>query len=87
MHKAVVEVHPEQRRPGARLLHHRRVHAALDGGQRVRARRVVERRRQLRRRHRGHRRRHQKGEARSRGSHGAYALLYLSVATLLLLLA
>ena len=61
MHKAVVEVHPEQRRPRARLLHHRRVHGALDGGQSVGARRVVERRRELRRRHRGQAQEEQQG--------------------------
>jgi len=56
--KAVVEVQPEQGRPHASLLGHRRVDGALDGGQGPGARRVVERRRQLRRRRRRQRYQH-----------------------------
>jgi hypothetical protein len=47
-----MEVQPEQGGPHAVLLLHGGVHGALDGGQRVGARRVVERRRELRGRHR-----------------------------------
>ena len=52
--KAVMEVQPEQGGSHAVLLVHGGRHGALDGGQRVRARRVVERRRELRRRDGGH---------------------------------
>jgi hypothetical protein len=43
LHKAVVEVEPEQGSSDASLLRHRGLHDALDGGQRVRARGVIER--------------------------------------------
>jgi len=49
-----MEVQPEQGGSHAVLLVHGGRHGALDGGQRVRARRVVERRRELRRRDGGH---------------------------------
>jgi hypothetical protein len=53
LHKVVVEVEPEQGSFDASLLRHRGLHGALDGGQRVGARGVVERGRQLCRRCRG----------------------------------
>jgi hypothetical protein len=67
--KAVVEVQPDQRRPHAGLAPHGGRHDTADGEEGVRARRVVERGRQLRRRRRGHCHEHQQANKRG-GSHG-----------------